>query len=469
MKIFEWLEEQIQHLGDIIASPFNSLIAWLEEQIASKITEALESFLEDFERENMISLGPVIDEMLLNPEIPSHYRTYLEEIRNPKQFALGGVGIAAAGIVVITIIMSITSGIMIKMNQDSLKLMRPTLLSSDEAISANWRGLLSTDGLYEELAHLGYTDEHQILLNKVRQYIPGVQDLIRFTVRDVFRADVVEKYGYDTDFDIMAAELQPHLQALGMDAETMRLYWRSHWMLPSVSQAFEMLHRGEIGLDDIRELLRISDVAPAWIDPIINVAYAPYTRVDVRRMYNAGVLGREEVYKAYKDIGYDDEHAENLTLWTVSQSMGTEKDLSKTEILSAYKTGSLSRADTLSALDDMGYDEEESALIVAIQDYKLESGLNDREKRILINQFGQGSLSISDLKTGLDGLGFSEREKEITVEEARSKVREKVAMPTKADITKWLEKGILSQEEYMAEMRLLGYAQKHIDNYLKAV
>ena len=469
MKIYEWIEEQIQKLGDLIATPFNLLIDWMEEQISAKITEALEQFLEDFEHENMVSLGPVIDEMLLNPEIPAHYRTYLEEIRNPKHFALGGVGLAAAGICVIPILMAAGSGGIEKVSQQSFKQFRPSLLSPDEAITASWRGLLTSEALAEELALLGYDELHQSHLAEVRQYIPGVQDLIRFTVRDVFRADVVEKYGYDQDYDLVAADLEPHLRAIGMDAETMRLYWRAHWMLPSVSQAFEMLHRGEIGLDDIRELLRISDVAPAWIDPIINVAYAPYTRVDVRRMYNAGVLGREEVYKAYSDIGYDEEHAENLTLWTVSQSMGTEKDLSKSEILSAYKTGSLSRADTLSALDDMGYDEAESALILAIQDYKVESGLNDREKRILVNQFGQGSLSVSDLKTGLDGLGLSEREKEITVEEARSKVREKVSMPSKSDVTKWLEKGILSQDEYMAEMRLLGYAQKHIDNYLKAV
>ena len=469
MKIFEWIDDKISWLGELIASPFHLLIEWLETQIAAKITQSLEDFLEDFEAENMISLGPVIDEILLNPEIPAHYRTYLQDIRNPKHFALGGVGLAAAGICIIPILMAAGSGGIEKVGQQSLKQFRPGLLSPDEVIRAKWRGLLSSEAMAEELALLGYDEVHQSHLEAVRQYIPGVSDLIRFTVRDVFRAEVVERYGYDTDFDAIADELAPHLKAIGMDADTMRLYWRAHWQLPSISQAFEMMHRGKIELQDVRDLLRIADVAPAWIDPIIDVAFSPYTRVDVRRMYDAGVIGRDEVKKAYSDIGYDEQHAENLTVWTVSQSMGAEKDLSKSEILTAYKNGSLSRSDTLSALGDMGYDEEESALILAIQEYKAESSLADREKTILINQFGQGILSITDLKKKLEEMGLSERETSITVEEARSKVREKVAMPTKSDITKWLDQDIITQDEYTAKMRLLGYAQGDIDNYLKAM
>ena len=468
MKVFEWLEGRLDLLGDRIGSPFNKLTEWADQTMQTRITGALEDVLEDFEQEMKIPLKPFFEDVLKNPNLPPEIRKLIEEAEEPQQFAMSAVLLAAAGIAVIPTLSASMSGGISRVQQGSMQKFKPSLLSVDEVIGAYWRGNITSEILYEELDKHGYPDDKKLLIETVRRYIPNPQDLIQFTVRDVFREDVVKKYGYDQDFDKIIKDLGPWLRSVGMDEEVMRMYWRSHWALPSVTQAFEMLHRGEIKLDDIRELLRISDVAPSWIDPLIQIAYAPYTRVDVRRMYNAGVIDKEAVMRAYLDLGYDNEHAENLTAWTVAESMSTEKDLSKAEILTAYAQGALSVGDTESSLIEMGYDAEEAKLILAIQDYKIESKILDREKKILINRFARGDLMVEDLTKGLQGLGLSEREINITVEEAHTKIKEKIATPTKADLLKWLDKGIISKDDFMSDMRLKGYSQAHIENYIKA-
>lgn len=468
MKVFEWLDKRATTLGERIGSPFERITEWMEEALQDKLTGAAKNFFEDYEQEITEPLKPILAEVLKNPNLPPEIRKMVENVKDPSAFAFAPLLLAAAGLSVMPAIGASMSGGIMQIRQASMQQFKPSLLNPDEAISAFWRGMMDDDELKKELEQHGFNDERQKMVEQVRRYIPNANDLIRFTVRDVFREDIVKKFGYDADFDKTVKELEPWLESIGMDEETMRLYWRAHWMLPSIGQAFEMLHRGEITLDDIRDLLRIADVAPAWVEPLIKIAYSPYTRVDVRRMYDAGVIDKEAVMRSYLDLGYDDEHANNLTEWTITQAMSTERDLSKSEIITAYAQGAITATDASAALIDMGYDADEAELILSIQDYKTDNKILQREKKILINRFARGDLLIEELTKELGTLGLSERETSITVEEARNKVREKTASPTKADLIKWLNAKIISSESFMQEMRLKGYSQQHIDNYILA-
>lgn len=466
MKIYEWINDEFTSLMNGLSSPVVSIETWLEERMSEKITGAVEQVLEDYEHEATLPLQPFFDEVLKNPNIPDSIRKIIVEAKTPQHFATATILLAAVGIAIVPAMGAAMSGGIEQVRQGSMQAFKPTLLNPDEAISAMWRGKISHEDLTSELNQHGFNASRQANLEAVRRYIPNSQDLIRFTIRDVFRDDVVKKYGYDEGYEQIEESLKSYLDALGMDSDVMRLFWRAHWELPSIGQAFDMLHRGEIEIDEIRDLLRIADVAPAWVEPIIKIAYSPYTRVDVRRMYESGILDRDAVYNSYTDLGYDAEHAENMTSWTVAESMSTEKDLTKTEILTAYQQGAIQPTDALEALGEMGYDEDESGLILEMQDYRTDSTLKGREKGILVKKFAQGTLSVEDLKSKLSALGLPERENNITVEEALSKVKEKVSSPTKADLKKWFSAGVLSKEDYIFEMRLKGYSQKHIDMYV---
>jgi len=154
-------------------------------------------------------------------------------------------------------------------------------------------------------------------IKKLRYILPPLADIIRMGVRDAWRDDVSAKYGYDQD---MPDALITNAPKLGIDPDWMKRYWRAHWELPSISMVIDMLHRtSETGITpgDVDEFLRVQDVPQYWREKIRAVSYAPYTRVDVRRMYKTKTLTRDQVLAAYKALGYDDERAKNLTEFTV--------------------------------------------------------------------------------------------------------------------------------------------------------
>ncbi|MBW2638419.1 MAG: hypothetical protein JRC86_13080, partial [Deltaproteobacteria bacterium] len=131
---------------------------------------------------------------------------------------------------------------------------------------------------------------------------------------------------------------------------------------------YEMLHRGLISEKELDTLLKTADYPAFWRKRLMLLSYSPYTRVDVRRMYQMGILSKEQVFKAYKDIGYDDEHAENLTKFTVAGASTSERDLTKSEILKGYRYKLLDAAETKDALIKMGYDETEAEYYITLED-----------------------------------------------------------------------------------------------------
>jgi hypothetical protein len=78
-----------------------------------------------------------------------------------------------------------------------------------------------------------------------------------------------------------------------------------------------MLHRGIISRDDLFMLLRALDIMPFWRDKLINMAYTLFTRIDIRRMYNIGVMNEGDVKRAYLELGYNDYNANLMTQFVI--------------------------------------------------------------------------------------------------------------------------------------------------------
>ncbi|GAJ02949.1 unnamed protein product, partial [marine sediment metagenome] len=136
-------------------------------------------------------------------------------------------------------------------------------------------------------------------------------------------------------------------------------YWAAHWSLPSPQQGFEMLHRGVIGFDDLNMLLRALDVMPFWRDKLVEIAYRPLSRVDVRRMFKLGVLDVKGVRKAYTDIGYNPYNADLMTEFTIEYVKEAPKKISTTDALSAYKNHLIEVGELRNMLTDAGIQAED--------------------------------------------------------------------------------------------------------------
>jgi hypothetical protein len=266
------------------------------------------------------------------------------------------------------------------------------------------------------------------------EFYPTPSDLVMWQAREVYEPDAVAKYGLDAELDNV--EQEPFAKA-GVTPEQVRNFWRAHWQHPSYQQVTEMLHRDIISdvadrdtvtpgtpawealrakeIEDLYEWYRLVEVPPYWRQKLTETAYNPYTRVDIRRMYDLRVVDEEEVLRNYLDLGSDLEHAEKLTAFTLidtefpdliarygngwinreqlstrliqlglpperaeefiqtridnlarPQRIANERDLTKSEIIKGVKSGIIGYDFGVQALQDMGYDEFEAEYIMLI-------------------------------------------------------------------------------------------------------
>jgi len=231
-----------------------------------------------------------------------------------------------------------------------------------DIVSAYYRKIFDETKLGDILSEQGYNTIHIGYIKELIKQIPPVQDLIRMAVRDTWNEKAVAQYGYDEDYP---SEVGEWTAKQGIGADWAKRYWRAHWELPSPNMLYEMMHRGVITEDEARTALRIADYPKFWRDKLMKISYRVFTRVDTRRMYARGVLSAEDVYNEYKAQGYDNTRAAQMRDWTIAEYQSKEKELSKSDILNAYKDSIISYDDAKKYLIDLKYSALDAWIILA--------------------------------------------------------------------------------------------------------
>ena len=342
-------------------------------------------------------------------------------------------------------------------------------LTVGEIEDAYHRGNLSEPQAREQLRGLGITDEQVQTLFGNFERIPPATDLVRFVVREVYdpglRSQQLEGIG---QFPQFLADMRRQ----GFTDFDAASYWAAHWELPSTSQGYEMFHRLRPGAaaspftrDDLEALLRRNDVLPAFIQQLIEVAYNPLTRVDVRRMFRDGVLDREQVRSAYLDLGYSPDNAELLATWVTKQRSGADRDLTKAEVVSAYKRRLIPRAAAEEALDELRYDDDDVALFLAQADYDLAQTRAGRRTTVIRQRYLTG---LIDEATAINQLGDLQKPAE-EIEELitlwREQREDRIERPTPAQLLGMYRDRVISGPDLDAELRLTGYDDRYVAWY----
>ena len=308
------------------------------------------------------------------------------------------------------------------------------------------------------LSELGYNKTHEDLLTDLYQYYPNAPDFVRFGVREVFKPDIVAKYGYDSDFP---EEIKPHMAKAGLTEDVMRWFWRAHWELPSFYNIREARWRGVISDTEVDEWLMVNDYAPYWRNKIKAIIFNPYTRVDIRRMYNSGVVDRDEVKRTYQDLGYDETHAENLTRFTIIDSDKTKDVLST--YTKAYQRGLITEAELKAQMEAMEYSAKEIELRLSMLE-AVEVVDRPKKKLSLTNTkklFLKGLIDASTLEDMLIELNYDDDAvKYMKVLILSDSTPHKTWT---AEIKKGYEKGYLTRDETVSKLTALGYSMEAIE------
>lgn len=335
------------------------------------------------------------------------------------------------------------------------------------------RGVLTPEQAYERMRELGYTDTRIKEIANLWEIIPPVQDLITMVAREAFEEDIVQEIGLDAEFPDDQTEW---LEKLGLSPQWQHRYWRSHWQQPSVEMGFEMLHREDpdnpgnsiIDLKGLDTLFRIQEIPPYWRDKLTKIAYQPYTRVDVRRMHDLGILNDEQLLQSYKDLGYDDEKAYNMALFTVRYNAETSKDLSQSQVVNAFKKGLIEKKDAITLVEQVGYSNAQADFIVSMAEYEQEIEYQEQIIDNIRDQYQDNRIDKLTARGYLGELNLPTKAIEIYMDTWEIKRLKNSKKPSKTDLDKFYKAKIITSDQYRNEMEKLGYSFEYIEWYEKA-
>ena len=377
---------------------------------------------------------------------------------------------------------------------DALIDLARTMLPAAEDVELWRRGALTESELVIRLEKLGFDNTDSQHLRTLAFAIPGVADIIRMAVREVFTPEIAEKFG---QFEDIPDDFIKWAKVGGLSEEWARNFWAAHWELPSVGQAFEMFHRttdepiddaadiitlpsgattrNVIGRATMDALLRAQDVMPFWRDKITAIAFRPLTRVDVRRMHARGVLSNDQVFRSYLDIGFSPANAQLMLDFTIAFNQAPAeadvedaRNLTKTQVLNFLEDGLMTERESLDALQQIGYTLEHSVTIVESKLLDMSRDLRKLHVATVRERFVNGMIDFNEAIEQLATIGLGDAQTQKILADMEGIRKTKIRIPTRADMDKFIEDGIVEEAEYLTIMRALGYQDPWPARYLES-
>lgn len=412
------------------------------------------------------NLSPIFELLMEQAELSEQSREHIRSISKSGEFGLNAVISFLLGVTLYPAISTATAPAWRIAEHAMDAKIHSALLPPDILLRGKWRGLITDTQFTTDMGKYGFTEEDVINYEDVNKFYPSPQDLVTWQAREVYEPDAITKYGLDDEFEKL--DLEPFYKA-GMSEEQIKNFWRAHWQHASWTQVADMLHRKQLDEDEVREWFRLVEIPPYWRDKFIAISYHPVTRVDLRRLYKSGIYDREQVREGYIALGNAPEISEYLTQWTEVEYAPDDKDLTKTELLKKYRIGELEKDSLTVMLLELGYNEDETAWVISLEDYNLRSKAVEDEAALIVSEVVSGTKTYAEAEEELTKLNLPIKAKTMYLNRIRSEVRKLSKKPEKGDLKTWFTLDIITEEEFKTEMLSILYSSKDIERYIKEV
>lgn len=479
----------------------------IKDSLSATIRHAIESTMESLEGSALAMGGSMIDRVLADPDLPSDVRGILSSARSGGHPVGAVISIGALVAVATALFPAAISGLTGRLRNVSFRIFRPGLLDPQSAIRAYQLDPANYSLMVDNLEQQGLTPEQiEILLRvyrsrlsssdlmtlwlrgeisegefstrltqagidlsevadikKLGDRIPGPSDLVRFGLREAWRDDVAAAYGYDQG---RPAQMTEWMQKQGYGPEWAQAFWRSHWEIPSTGQMIEMFHRREIDHAALVQGLKVNDVAPGWIDPLLGITYNLLTRVDVKRALRYGEYTVDQVFAEYRQLGYDETRARILTNIAIRESLDEAAGLTRSAVVASYKKRRMTRQEATESLEDLGILGDVAQFYLDQADYDRSDTLLKQRIDNVEKRFKSGLLTENEALEELGSLGVGGEESRLEVETWGVAQRTTVKRPSRANLDEFVRQGILDPDTYRQELTGLGYDAAYIGWYV---
>jgi len=336
--------------------------------------------------------------------------------------------------------------------------------SSIDLVSYHLRQENDLNDLSGDLTRIGIHPDYQKIYRTLAERIPPLSDIVTMAVREAFSPATAARFGQYEDFP---KDFGRYAKMQGLSQEWAERYWASHWGLPSITQGFEMLHRGIIDRKDLTMLLKAQDVMPFWRDKLVEMAYRPLTRVDVRRMYKLGVLNLTEVLEAFLNLGYDRKDAQNMTEFTEAQILEERAGLTTAEVIKAYVDRLITKPETVDLLIMLGVDPDHAVYLADTEDVKREWYLTNNKIKAIRNLYKRGEYDENKTRDELLKLNQPTEQVNVLMEQWWYEKKEDGGPTwTKAETFKFYNAELITKDRVKQELQTMGYDAEHVDIYM---
>jgi len=338
----------------------------------------------------------------------------------------------------------------------------------------------------EALKAHGYNDKEIKILRQLSWAYPSPSDFIRFSVREVFTTDKETKEALQAEFP---KDIVPYAKKAGMSEDVLMWYWMAHWELPSPTQVYEMLHRlnpkvlevrGEAykqmginveniktTIDTVRTFLKQADYDIRWRDRLLAISYSPLTRVDLRRIYALGLIDDKELKARLMEIGYTEKDAELLMEFYHNLRAEEAREWTKSEIRNLLYYGLINDTEAKIMLERLGYEEEDAKLLIDLWKAKITEKDMRETQRYIRDAYALGQITRAEAEAQLRACGLSEEVIKVVLDKEEKRRMSSQRLPSASTIVKWLKLGIITKDIAYRLLKRINVAEDVIDYYIR--
>ena len=335
----------------------------------------------------------------------------------------------------------------------------PQLVDANSHLAMWLRKEIDESELNTRLAELGLEDRERETLRTLAFFIPPVQDLVRFAVREAFEPELAASLGFTEGLPpefVEAAALQ------GVSKDWAEKYWISHWVFPSTGQVLEMFQRDIITLEQVKEAFKALDIAPLWQQRLIDIGFLPMGRIDIRRARRLGVLSFDDMVTRYRHTGYSPEDAKILSDFTELDINDSLIGQGEARITTLFREGFLTESEFRDFLDRLGRTDEQIELLVSTQLLIREADHVKDLTNALRSQFNKRRISEVEAAAQLALFGVPPENISRLLREWIETREARRSILGIADIRKARKKGILDDKEFREILVEKGFGERDI-------
>jgi len=340
---------------------------------------------------------------------------------------------------------------------------RPTLPDLDAVRMWYLRGFMNDTEVKDVLARYGYVDDYINNYIKSWEVIPGIRDLIEFTVKEIMKPE----------------EFYDWAKKQGLNEYWAKNYWEAHWRMPSFEQLQRAYWRGIITEDEFKKYVVWWDYKPeprpgiskSDLDIMAALSYDLPGKIDARWMLRWGIINKSDMVNLLRMNGLHPDWLDKVAEAEYLNQLLDERTRVKSEYYASYRDGFISREALEAKLREVKFIDDEIKFLLDAADEAKRRELLDITLDYYKELFKRGKITktefINDLTSlGLDAdyikrmadtleLKYTRIERVDLTKDERNSVR--------SSLIKLFKEGLVSEDELRQKLMELGYSDDEIE------